>query len=129
MDRFGHQLMAVNVDNQLLVLLGSYLHGVVEKFSNTSGIGNGFISSFKTELDAVVEAAYYLASFSLGGSTHASPGMRSVGLEVPQESANTLAVLVCSYVAVKWSALKLSALSVSQGTPLIILLCGFLLVA
>jgi hypothetical protein len=128
MDRFGHQLMAVNVDNQLLTLLGGYLHGIMEKFAGTSGISNSYISSFKTELNAVTEAAYYLASFSLDDNTRASPGMRSVGLEVPQESATTLAVLVCSYIAVKWSALKLSALSVSQGAPLRVLLLDSLVV-
>jgi hypothetical protein len=115
MDRFGHQLMAVNVDNQLLTLLESYYQGILEKFAVTAGISSTYVSSFKPEFSAIVEAAYYLASFSLTGKTRASPGMQSVGLEVPNESAATLAVLVCSYIAAKWSALKLSALSTSQG--------------
>lgn len=127
MSSFGHQLMAVNVDAQLLSILLSQLQSSLDTFhqtnsnSNSNGNGGGSQLLFTSTEDqsALLEIMYYITSFC--GEKSATPGMKALGLTLPSsiesgDKTSTLyAFLACCYVCLKWSALKLRSISSLEG--------------
>lgn len=107
--------MAFRIDEQILGILHSQFSQALEKL--------GAATSFSLEGKAAVEVVYYLLSFGISvpgwiSSMTGTPGMQAVGLSVHSETmvanhtANLLrALVILSYLSVKWSTLKLQELS------------------
>ncbi|MGB4346195.1 MAG: hypothetical protein WBJ21_07335 [Burkholderiaceae bacterium] len=118
--------MAYRIDEQFLGILHSQFTQALEKLGTTE---------FSLEGKAAVEVVFYLLSFCLRGSDMLSmgtPGMHAVGLSVESESngnngnivpTNTdtdtagvlRAVIILSFLTVKWSTLKLQEMSSLHG--------------
>jgi len=120
MEEIGHKLMAFRIDEQFLGILHSQLSTALEKL--------GLPYTLKLEGQAAVEILYYLLSFGFVsgsmGSSAGTPGMQAVGLSSAHAASSASgdqcvqncarAVLVVSFLSIKWSLLKLQELSTAH---------------
>jgi hypothetical protein len=118
-NKLGHQIMAINVDRQLTELVRAQLAEALSTFTSTAGFDSLASSSIlSTECRWVVQAAYYLLSFT--GPTAATPGMNGLGLALEPASGAAYAILVCSYTGLMYSLKKMSAVTTLGGKNLLL---------
>lgn len=112
MEGIGHKLMAFRIDEQFLAIVQSQITQALEKLG---------VVGMKVEGQAAVEILYYLLSLGLPAAEmglSGTPGMQAVGLVIepfvptgtwPGHWVN--AVMVVSFLSIKWSMIKLQELS------------------
>lgn len=115
MEAIGHQLMAMRIDDQMVDILQTQLVQITDKFSS------GWGQSMGTDCRFVAEALYYGMSFvqRSAAKRNATPGMSAVDLGIDGGATglvdNANALLVMSYLVLKWSLVKLQNIATLEG--------------